>query len=771
MIQTDKNGCLDTLTLKQRENGTIYNIPLNGENGKGPSFYIRKGNKRKIIRLTESKKDLFTSIEKSICYTLSYSEEGDRLRINASIENRSLKDFSPETCGLKLGTDSWMESYPKWNKKLFPTHLRCEKTHFSGYCMSPDGEILAIGSPDPIASWSLDYNGGGHRIRTMNLDLLNAGPLPARHPENSHTLKPGERREWNIKLEALSSMEYIPTALAELSQAPWIDMKQTSIAPGETAELKVSLPDSADEAELSLTLENHAGEQTQLELKKSNCLIQDKSLTPGLYKIIAGYKGKKSESTLYIRQPWSWYMNHARAGALEHYQHATTHCESLYGFYTLFRAQRYLPDTSSSKAAEERWQIVFPQVFDPEKQKPLIHTGRIQNTAAMINVLTDRYRITGESEDLETAVGLARWLIEGHQHLDGSYRDGKWGKPKKGVHYTAVIYPAMNIMELMDLLQELGGSKDLENYDYLYDSVQRAMNELEMNRDNIDTEGELTFEDGMISCSAAQMARFALLQKDSRQRSRYQNAAQDLLKKHRCLTQLKTPDARQRGATLRFWEAQYDVITFPNMMNSPHGWTSWRSYALYYLYLLTGESDLIEQLMNVLGTCMQVIDENSGKLRWGFIADPYIRSRRLVAPIKRFSRDKYNKLLLHHLKLPGHRTEEKVIGEEYLDMNSSWQFGNPNDNDVHEHFRALSEIALTQGFILETESGYKAWNGSIKIEKKSLVFQPSEKIVQRIHLNLKSQREIIIETEQGRVCMGIKKQGWIKLKTERSNNE
>jgi hypothetical protein len=44
--------------------------------------------------------------------------------------------------------------------KFFPTMMRCEKTHFWGYAMSPEGDILTIGSPDSIASWSLDYQKG-----------------------------------------------------------------------------------------------------------------------------------------------------------------------------------------------------------------------------------------------------------------------------------------------------------------------------------------------------------------------------------------------------------------------------------------------------------------------------------------------------------------------------------------------------------------------------------------------------------------------------------
>ena len=66
------------------------------------------------------------------------------------------------------------------------------------------------------------------------------------------------------------------------------------------------------------------------------------------------------------------------------------------------------------------------------------------------------------------------------------------------------------------------------------------------------------------------------------------------------------------------------------MMSSPHGWSAWRIYGLYYLYLLNGNPDLIEQVYNALGSCVQLIDEKSGILRWAFCVDPYRREIRVL---------------------------------------------------------------------------------------------------------------------------------------------
>ena len=76
---------------------------------------------------------------------------------------------------------------------------------------------------------------------------------------------------------------------------------------------------------------------------------------------------------------------------------------------------------------------------------------------------------------------------------------------------------------------------------------------------------------------------------------------------HRCLSQLVVPDSRMNGASLRYWEAQYDILSFPDMMNSPHGWSAWRIYGLRNLYLLTGEYSYLQQMVNAIGTCIQTL--------------------------------------------------------------------------------------------------------------------------------------------------------------------
>ena len=111
-------------------------------------------------------------------------------------------------------------------------------------------------------------------------------------------------------------------------------------------------------------------------------------------------------------------------------------------------------------------------------------------------------------------------------------------------------------------------------------SAIRAAEDLRLRLDDIETEGDMTFEDGMITCSALQMALCGLHLPDGALRRQYAEAARHMMEKHRCLEQRLIPDCRMRGAMLRYCES-LDFYFSPNQaMNSLHGCTSWKIYAV-----------------------------------------------------------------------------------------------------------------------------------------------------------------------------------------------
>ena len=76
--------------------------------------------------------------------------------MHIGIENRG-EDFCGKI-GMHVGVDTYMEKYPFWHEKFFPTLLRCEKTHLWGYYMNTEENALAIATSAPVASYDIVYN-------------------------------------------------------------------------------------------------------------------------------------------------------------------------------------------------------------------------------------------------------------------------------------------------------------------------------------------------------------------------------------------------------------------------------------------------------------------------------------------------------------------------------------------------------------------------------------------------------------------------------------
>lgn len=234
----------------------------------------------------------------------------------------------------------------------------------------------------------------------------------------------------------------------------------------------------------------------------------------------------------------------------------------------------------------------------------------------------------------------------------------------------------------------------------------------------------------MISCSALQIGMFALTLPEQ-EREPYIRAAEYMMKIHSCLEQQLIPDSRCNGASLRYWEAQYDVMIRVNMLNSPHGWTGWTGYAKYYLYLLTGKKEYLVDLMNLMGSCMQLIDEN-GELHWAYCSQPYIKGRIFVPDTEKTIKDGYRFV---ESDVPAYRGKYVMgeFGESYVPMISGWyrvgeqkvvggyefcplimdgyqdeeadRQGGCCDNDVHEIFKCMEETVMNKAFLHENEDG------------------------------------------------------------------
>ena len=726
-----------------REDGTIASLTypsfgvdfFSAGQKAGPSFYMNDGQETLAATWTGTGELEFSASIDDVAARLKYHRNPSFLTFEISMKNNGAEVFAPVKAGIALGVDTYMDRYPHWLTKFFPTLLMNEKTHFYGYFQSPQGQVLGIASPDPIASWSVDYNLSyydipphwfyGHRIESVNLDLINTLPLPEHNPQDMWKLEPGEERTWKVSLVPVNSLESFEQEMAEATGLPMISMDRTSYMPGETAAFTI-FADSTPEVVMDASF-------VVAEIAEGQWLVEAIMHKAGRYDVTVTAGGYQSSAVILVNDSWAEVIKDARQAALDNHQKPSSHVESWYGFHSAFLAARHFPDNEIDTQLDDRFDLIYNKVFDAENAVPRLYEDRIQNTSSTIGMLVDRYEAFGRIGDLEQAAALADWLIANNQDKGGAYMNGN-------VKYTSVIYVAKSIMELYlaekDLKEEVWQERAARHYE----SVKRAIDELVASQGDFQTEGEMTFEDGMISCSALQVGMFALLQEDPASRKHYAQAMMDILESHDCLTQLKVNDGRRRGGTMRFWEAQYDVLMLPNMFNSPHGWSAWRAYASYYAYLLTLDERYLKETFNAAGAFAGLIEQETGKLRWAFVVDPYLRVRQIAAPVEGLTFDDVTTGNPHP---DFYGSREFTIGEQYVDMISSWQPVNSQDNDVHEVFKFIEEAVLTNAFIVEREDGtVVGYNCSVEKRGRRLIVVPAERQIVNLHMNLKSKYKV-----------------------------
>ena len=762
-LDLSENGTCSRIRFPQ----DTQDIQFLSDTLQGPSLRVTESGRSTTLELHKTGDRSFETIRNDVRYELSYAVAPDAVFLTVRVHNLSHIPFEPDNLSLVMGLSNYMESYPQWNNIYFPTLLRCEKTHFWGYLMNPDGHVLSISCAQPIASWTNYYNFGygskerfwwGHRIYTFSLDLLHRLPLPVRHPQDESILAPFEQKSWTIRLKRETALSDVYSSVSRYTQAPMFDMDRTSFEAGETAQWKVY---AAHAPGLQVIAPDGSVQKLHPQDNDPSGFIYRylPSKGPGIYKLIATDNHRISEASISLLRPYDWYMRKAMAGAIEYPQRMGLSCENWYGFYTLFEGLAHFPDTAIQRQTEQTWQQVIPQGYDTLKGIPVKNVSRIQNTSTTLSMYVDRYRLyyrqsdlrtsvqsdlrTAALNDLRTAAALADWLIQTAQSPDGAFRNRK-------VHYTSVCYIAKSLMELMAAERPLGETDPewQKRYDRHYQAARKAIDQLCGGVKAIDTEGQLTFEDGMVSCSALQLALFGLICEDTTARRKYTRVAEELVREHRCLTQLLVPDSRMRGGTLRFWEAQYNLLISNNFISSPHGWSAWKAYATYYLYLLTGKEEYLVQTMNTVNTCIQVIDNRTGRLRWGFMVDPYVDVVQSSEDVAKPDFTGYVYNAHHPLEVP---VRKWVAGEQYMDMVNNHISLTATDNDVHEIFKCLNELVIDKAYVFQKNDGtFITWNCKARLSDGKLFIQPASGIVRYVHVNTPRKARIEVDFQKDR---------------------
>ena len=269
----------------------------------------------------------------------------------------------------------------------------------------------------------------------------------------------------------------------------------------------------------------------------------------------------------------------------------------------------------------------------------------------------------------------------------------------------------------------------------------------------------------MLTCSVAQLTMLAKMLEPEERRP-YIEAAECLVRKHRCLERSVVADSRCSGTTLRFWEAQYDVLTMGNMINSPHGWSAWKVYGMMDLYLLSGRREYLIDAMNTRMSCISLLDVENKTLNWAFVPDPHREVMTFVPDPENPGRGKF---------------QARTIAEERVGMISGWYHapkdtavfgylgswpdvttdqGGCCDNDVHEIFKCVEEVILTRAYVHEEDGRRDAFHCTVENTAKGLTIRPRETLVDQVHVRLTQPMNVTVEFAGERVNARLQN-GWI----------
>lgn len=635
---------------------------------------------------------------------------------------------------LRSGIDSYMEKYPEWNKQFFPTFLRCEKTHFWGYFSRTDGKKLAVVCKDKLASWRNYYNrvyydpenpdDPGHRVYTTSFCLFCSLKQPKRHPETH--LEPNQTYRFRFIWQICDSFEELNEFYDYSLGIQLVKAKKWTLEKGE----KISF----EKEDGDYVLTNEKGDIIDIDKPLDYC---------GRFYLKHTRGTRQSESIFYVREDTMVYLRTAALAAMKREQFASTNCETYYGFSAIFAYLCEADDKELLEKAQDKLEeflnTILTEDYDLKKEAA---PGRVQNYTTVISILNLAYHATRNEKYLDIAVKLAHKFML-CQKEDGAYYNAR------GVHYTCVIYPAKSLFELSFTLKELG-----KEYADIYSSAMRACENLLVLKTDIGTEGEHTFEDGMISTESLQLALAGILS-EGRKREEYTAVAKEVLDEHRCVELEYAPDARYRGATLRHWEAHYDILCSRNMMLSPHGWTSWKIYAQYYLYELTNDPAYLVDYFDTLGACLQCAEVDKEDVNWAFVLDPCVEAD-LFVPCK-----------------DGGTLKKEVLGEEYLPCISTWWradpsiisvgYGDPRfgyvdgrargaccDNDVFEHFKCLWEVGM-HAVLHEEADGWIAYNCRISDNEVSV----PDKSMKKIRIYLSEDKNLFVNGKEYALNKGV----------------
>lgn len=322
-------------SLKARIAGEMYNIPVRTDQYGG---FAWKLDGKKIMMVSNDTQDdgsilysgKYKADGKDLTFTMKYRvNEKKQLVVTASVKNNKEEEAEVNQASIQVGFNTYLERYPDYNDQLFPTLLRCEKTHAWGYFSTPSGRLMTIATDSPTASYTLNYQSGLHRIYSASFDVMQSGKLPERHPQNMNKLGANEEKTWNIYLkpvEELNAIEKVKETIAQNTELPMFDADRYTLANGEKSRIKILSQTGLKNGEL--TVEAPDGTISKMAVKKGadgmyDAVFEAGEKQEGVYKVTAENEaGYLSEMMLSIRKEWSWYTKKQDRQPWKHHKKA-----------------------------------------------------------------------------------------------------------------------------------------------------------------------------------------------------------------------------------------------------------------------------------------------------------------------------------------------------------------------------------------------------------------------------------------------------------------
>lgn len=505
--------------------------------------------------------------------TVRYEVDRIGVHMEAEVGNDMVSQF-----GICLDLNMMSTPGTAFEHQYLPTSPYTSPDGSVCYCIfaRPDGRYLVAAAECPIDGWKIKYSseGLGHFIRNFaflaSFDDAYGG---------------SGRKRLRVILSAVESVREAFARIGEIYRKPYA-IPLTTGGFGFPAVLRVS--DGVDGLEIT------EGEGTRVIPASSELPVAVKTKGYGFATVTPLRNGNRGiPAIIWNGIDMENCFRRAMLSIRKPYHGDYNLCEGGCWNWALLRYMIHSGERLREKEVEDDLKTVMgerePYVarrsivpFAQNGYQPyhLWLSDRVQEQFFGVSILLDAYRLWNDPKYLHHASCALDELIDNWITDDGMVTG-------KGKDYTTVTCPVIPIVDMALALRDTDKPRATR-----YREVAIHVADFVVRRGfSFPTEGKKVeateMEDGSISCSALTVLYVAAhLEK----KQAYLDFARRVLTIHNAW-KMESPDARMLGSSFRWWETIWEGdATGPNIC-AGHAWTIWRSEAMFWLGVLTGDCD------------------------------------------------------------------------------------------------------------------------------------------------------------------------------------